>query len=780
MQFVHQSLTWAFFLVLVPVLIHLINLMRHKRVEWAPMEFLLASYKKQRRWIWLRQLILLLMRMAAIAAVVAMLAQLITQDQWASLFGGNATHHYVLLDDSYSMGDNGGGQSGFDRAKEIVGQIAERASGRQTTQKFTLIRFSRAEAHVNAEGDENSDETADFTSAVVDGAFKDDLDAARRSFDVTQLAATPNAALDLAQQLMAAEEEETRLLYVVSDFRTPQWQNPADVKKSLTELENAGAEIHLVRCVPSRRPNLGITAIYPAEGTRAAGVPLFVNVKVKNFGEQPVKDVQLKANTHYFDPAEEKIGAAGGLKGKVEELPTEIISEIMPGETKTSRIQVFFATSGQHVIEAILPTDAVLTDNRRYFTLDIADVEKVLVVDDSADGGGEEHRGHYYLNRMLAPSPRVKTGMTTIRKSAAFLRDTTPEELGTYGSIYLLNVRSLDVSAIKNLTSYVDQGGGLAVFAGPDIDIEHYNSALYSEGEGLLPAPLGPIDTLESLRDEGVPDVEIGKHPMFQDLGQKNLLLGFAVESYLRVGEEAGEEWRPSAERQVEVLAKLRNKHPLILERKYGKGRVIQVLTTLSPEWNNFAKNGGPTYVAMIWKLQAYLAAPQRADLPRPLGSDIRVSLDASEYRPEVKFIVPGSLATSRRLIEKRARRAKDDSVVLDASLSKSSTEPTDRMGIYETWAIANDGRVAVARYTLNVDPAEGELDLPEAAALEESLKPLPVKIHESDEVQYNLGDNSGTEWSFYILLGLVLLLMVEQAVAYSASYHPQRGGATA
>ena len=45
-----------------PVLIHLINMMRHRRVKWAAMEFLLQSYKKHRNWIWLKQLLLLAMR----------------------------------------------------------------------------------------------------------------------------------------------------------------------------------------------------------------------------------------------------------------------------------------------------------------------------------------------------------------------------------------------------------------------------------------------------------------------------------------------------------------------------------------------------------------------------------------------------------------------------------------------------------------------------------------------------------------------------------------------
>src|SRR5207253_2538926 len=96
MQFIHQALTWGFLLALVPLLIHLINMMRHRRVRWAAMEFLLASYKKHRKWIWLKQLLLLLARMAAVALVVAMLAQLKTRDQWLAIFGGRVTLERTL------------------------------------------------------------------------------------------------------------------------------------------------------------------------------------------------------------------------------------------------------------------------------------------------------------------------------------------------------------------------------------------------------------------------------------------------------------------------------------------------------------------------------------------------------------------------------------------------------------------------------------------------------------------------------------------------------------
>ena len=146
MQFLYPALTAGFFLALVPLLIHLINMMRHRRVKWAAMEFLLQSYKKHRKWVWLKQLLLLLARMAAVALIVAMLAQLVTQRRYEGLFGNTLTHHYVLLDDSMSMSDRAGGTDALERGLKFVRQLGAEAAKQEFRQRFTLIRFSSAEA----------------------------------------------------------------------------------------------------------------------------------------------------------------------------------------------------------------------------------------------------------------------------------------------------------------------------------------------------------------------------------------------------------------------------------------------------------------------------------------------------------------------------------------------------------------------------------------------------------------------------------------------------------
>src|SRR4051812_44614347 len=109
MSFLHPSLFWwGLPLLAVPIIIHLINMMRHRRVKWAAMEFLLASQKRHRTWIILKQLLLLLLRILAVAAIVLMVSQPLLRNNLGAMLGGTRTHHIVLLDDSFSMADHWG------------------------------------------------------------------------------------------------------------------------------------------------------------------------------------------------------------------------------------------------------------------------------------------------------------------------------------------------------------------------------------------------------------------------------------------------------------------------------------------------------------------------------------------------------------------------------------------------------------------------------------------------------------------------------------------------
>jgi hypothetical protein len=796
MQFVHQALTWGFLLALAPLLIHLINMMRHKRVQWAAMEFLLASYKKHRTWVWLKQLLLLLARIAVVVLAVAMLAQLKTRDQWAAIFGGRVTHHFVLLDDSYSMSDRVAGESAMDAAKRISAAIVGRATQEDSPQKLTLLRYSQArERGGNAlpsaglSGDQIAvggsgtagpavPTVADFNAEPIDSNFDVTLERVLRTIDATQLSVGPRDALAVLKQLVSESGDDTKIVYVLSDFRQKDWGSPAELRQELGQIARSGTEVHCVNCSRSSEPNLGVVAIEPSDETRAAGVPLFVNVKVKNFGARMATKVQLKLQSIFYpidEVAKTPPTAAETLKGQVDDIATLLIDQIGPGETVSRRVQVYFAQPGKHVVEAGLPEDPVEADNRRFSVIDFPAGERVLVIDGRAD-----ELNAYFLRTAFQPLERSNTGIRPDLKPATFLRDATLETLNGYSAVYLLDVPRLDGRAVETLESYVQSGGGLAVFVGPEANASYYNQALYKDGRGLLPAPLGLEAALAPALDASEPDLELGDHAIFSFLKSETnpLIRGVKVERYRRVAEG----WKPTSQQAVEIIARTRDKSPLVLERRFGEGAVLQFLTTLTPEWNDWAKN--PSFVVVALKMQSYLATGRRLDDPRLVGVPIELKLEASKYLPDVALITPGEKSATRQRIERRALAASgstEGSEILSVSLGTAIVEgqlrgETDRAGIYEAWAKTTKGETDLRRWALNVDPEEGNLEQVTSADLLARLDPVKLKYHEAQQYQQDDVASTGYNLSTMLLVGLVLLLVGEQVLAYSASYHVSPG----
>src|SRR3979409_1812923 len=100
-------------LVSVPIIIHLINRMRYKRVRWAAMEFLLKSQKRSRRKLIIEQMILLALRILMVLLVGLLLARFVGCKTTGEE-GGAQTLHVVVWDDTLSTSDtvrNAEGQS---------------------------------------------------------------------------------------------------------------------------------------------------------------------------------------------------------------------------------------------------------------------------------------------------------------------------------------------------------------------------------------------------------------------------------------------------------------------------------------------------------------------------------------------------------------------------------------------------------------------------------------------------------------------------------------------
>src|SRR5438477_12941026 len=103
-------------LISAPIIIHLINRMRFKRIRWAAMEFLLKAQKRMRRRLIIEQLLLLFLR----CLLVALVGLLVLRFRGFSLsdFASKQGVHIVLIDDTLSMTDSekkeGAARTSFD------------------------------------------------------------------------------------------------------------------------------------------------------------------------------------------------------------------------------------------------------------------------------------------------------------------------------------------------------------------------------------------------------------------------------------------------------------------------------------------------------------------------------------------------------------------------------------------------------------------------------------------------------------------------------------------
>ncbi len=75
MTFLQPLILWGLPLVLLPVIIHLINRMRHRPRQWAAMQFLLAATRSSTSHAKLRNLLIMLMRILAVLALLLFLSR---------------------------------------------------------------------------------------------------------------------------------------------------------------------------------------------------------------------------------------------------------------------------------------------------------------------------------------------------------------------------------------------------------------------------------------------------------------------------------------------------------------------------------------------------------------------------------------------------------------------------------------------------------------------------------------------------------------------------------
>src|SRR5271157_5303763 len=112
MSFLQPFMLFGLPLVALPILIHLINQRRYQTTRWGAMMFLLAAQRLSRGYARLRQWLILLFRMLAVAGLVLAVGRPLASGLLGLAAGGRADTTIILMDCSPSMQQRDAGAAG--------------------------------------------------------------------------------------------------------------------------------------------------------------------------------------------------------------------------------------------------------------------------------------------------------------------------------------------------------------------------------------------------------------------------------------------------------------------------------------------------------------------------------------------------------------------------------------------------------------------------------------------------------------------------------------------
>lgn len=611
LAFGNPLLLWGLFAAAVPLAIHLFSRRRSRPKAFAAVDFILRAQRRTIRQVRLRQILLLLARIAILAAIaLALTRPLLAPENTAKAAAQTtAAATAIVVDASLSMRYRLGGKTLFERAQALGQELIQRLP-----------------------------DEASATLVICDGR---PVDAAPPGFDRAQLIrrlsdatashlpADVTACMSAAARALGESPLEGKRMHVITDLTVNgvRLDPPPVVPTSDGEVR---PDIVFVDAADGNAlPNLAVTslAITPSATLGAGGYELVVTVR--NAGDKAFQNTPIHLD----------------VDGRV---VTRGFVDIAPGGT-ARKVFAHRFDAGLRKGKVVLKPDALSEDDSRPFVLRVAREVRALVVDGAP--AAVRHRGEaFFIDAALGP------GRSGGRIDATFVDADTASSrtLSDFDVILLLNVQAPRASFAEALDKFVRNGGGLFLSVGDHVDPDAWNAAFGA----LLPRRLHVTRTAAEPESPGGPPparlsrVDL-RHPAFR------------VFEGVTEGWDTVRVWRymllsPETAENERILASLDDGSPFLVEAPRGKGRVLLYTSTVDRDWTDWPIR--TSFLPGIQQLTAYLGdnlaeAPPQASrvgekpvLNLPEGATVEGLVDEAGKTMDPTITRPGIFVPKVRL----------------------------------------------------------------------------------------------------------------------------------
>ncbi len=561
---------------LIPLAIYLLHRHRAQRVVFGSVWFLRDLAKRIVRRRRAAELVLLILRMAFLAAVAFAFARPLLLSRAAAGRGaGGVKARAILLDTSASMGV---GNRMRDARKAALAAIDGLAPG----DSVAVYAFGSSLARLAA-----------WTSDH--GAARASVESAKPTDEGTDL----SEALRQVQTEIVDRAEPDQEILVVSDMQAAGW---ADYRGDWSMPRSISLSFADVGGGANAPANVGIVQVSVPHSSVLGSAQDTISARVQNFTPQ-VQTVKVTLELQGKEAAARSIPLPAG-SSQVVSFPYSFRS---PGEV-----------AGRFILDA---KDDYAPDNQAFFVVAVQPKIRVVVVNGSPSDDPKLD-GAYYLVRAFSPSKE-----SIFEAKAALPDDWRADDLEGVGAVVLSDVPGLSLQALKGLKAFVHRGGGVIFFPGGKTDPATFNR-LFAEpstslGPGMAPCRLEKrIDAREE--DKSFDGVVIGEldlqHPILQLFAQPHH--GDFSTVHFR------QYYTVSDSQASTVLARFENKRPAVLLRNVGKGTSILVASSANQEMNDFSLRG--VFVPFVQEAARFQAAASgRRSSDVAVGSEVQVELPA-------------------------------------------------------------------------------------------------------------------------------------------------------
>lgn len=724
MTFLAPLLAWLTGLAAVPIIIHLLTRRRFRTVSWAAMEFVLATVRRSQRRLQFRDLVLMLLRAAALALLALAAARpALLGRTFRALAGGAEVAAVVVLDNSMSMRHAAGTASRLERAKEMAGEAIESLP---TGSAAAVLLAS--DIVVEPVGEPSHD------LGLVAAAVRE----APASDGGTNLGQALRRAWDALRRRPAAERE----IYVATDMQAAGWpagDNP-DFRRLVAEMNAARprGRLVLLDAGDGRVANLALEQVRCSDELVASGERVTVAATLRRYGPAPAGAVIV--DCFLADGAGEprKVASrAVSLDGQ----RNEVAFDLAPAGEGTRRIELRAAA------------DALPADNAARTVVHVVEKLRVLIVDGGADDEGASPGEAEFLLPALAARGADDTSRIVPEVVNRYQLPARPLE--RYHVVVLANAGGLPADTARRLVRRVRaEGMGLIVFAGHRVGADAYDETFVSS---LLPARPGP--PVAPAGDVPVHcSVSALEHPVvryFDDPDRRALLAAPSFGRFRRMATPRTD--TRAADDGARVVLGFEDAQPAALERAAGRGRVLLFAFDASRNWSDLPLH--PVYLILARRAVQHVALADRrrrtVSVHEPLVRSVPLLTPGTG-----EVLTPGGSA--RRCTAEPAPGGQFSVLRFDA---------THEAGFYRM-TTGGDGE---ATYAVNCIPVESDLTPLTEADLRSRWPDLPMQwIGAGDHVGSAVARmRTGSEVWLHLLVLAGLCLLAEQGLA--AFWAPKR-----